>query len=227
MLVNDPKNLIGISRSTPAGHLVNGHPSNGYVGHPVNGYMVAGPLTTGHPGHLMTGYVSAGSSGSHGGYSSTGYSSTHSSSSGSYGRTQAALKKPPFAAKPSMPNYVSPKGPDKQPKIPLQSYAATKPSQPYQVQDARARDSSDGKDQRRGIPEHYVSGLSTSVWNCGPDTPAIQISHLPSTPSVPCKDPPNEFATPAKRNSGRPSNLKIQPERVSIFYLMCLSLCAI
>lgn len=213
VLVNDPKNLIGISRSTPV-------PSNG--GPPVNGYMVAGHLTTGHPGHLMTtGYGYS----SHAGYASAGYSS--SLGIGSYGRNPAALKKPPpFAAKPSMPNC--PKGPDKQ-KIPLQSYTANKASHPsgtYQVQDSSTWDV---KDQRR-LPNNASvdNGLSTSapIWNCVPDTPAIQISpfHLP--PSVLCQDAPAkqaqipaaaniEFATPAKRNSGRPSNLKIIPDKVS------------
>lgn len=289
VLVSDPKNLIGISRSNPpAVHLVNGHPSNGYVAGHQPGYMVAGHMTSGQlQGHQMTGYMSSGSSGysSQGssGYSSThsGYSSTHSSSSGmssslSYGRTQAALKKPPFAngaiqAKPSMPNYISPKGPDKRSsyKIPLQSSytsspAAMKPSHlsglpqlPYQMQEIRIRDLApwEGKDQRKlnisvsnASVENYVNmnvvninGLSTSasMWNCGPDTQAIQTTtpfHLPSsaTSSVPCKEaakhgqipslmiPPAttpaakiESATPAKRNCGRPSNLKIQPERVS------------
>ncbi|CAL1294410.1 unnamed protein product [Larinioides sclopetarius] len=273
VLVNDPKNLIGISRSTSSsGHQMNGHPSNGYSssGHAVNGYsMSSGGHST--ASHQTSGY----SSNSHAG---TGHGS---SASGHYSRTPA-VKKPPYVVngagvpKTSMPNYISPKAPDKR-----QGYRPDKPgyykpespaaasktfhssnSQPYHGQDSRPKDpASWDKDQRRtnssqplavNINVNVESStnltinninvnnntISTSApnWNCGAETPAVQIApfHLPSsaTPSVPAKNTANygqtstsysstpstakhetQSSTPTKRNLLRPSSLKIQPEK--------------
>ncbi|GBM32944.1 hypothetical protein AVEN_268863-1 [Araneus ventricosus] len=162
VLVNDPKNLIGISRSTSnSGHQMNGHPSNGYSssGHAVNGYsMSSGGHST--ASHQTSGY----SSNSHAG---TGHGS---SASGHYSRT-TAVKKPPYVVngagvpKTSMPNYISPKAPDKRQGYnrpdksgyykPESPAAAPKTfhssnSQPYHGQDSRPKDpASWDKDQRR------------------------------------------------------------------------------
>ncbi|GFS77861.1 hypothetical protein NPIL_168011 [Nephila pilipes] len=288
VLVNDPKNLIGISRSNSSSHLMNGHPSNGYQssGHAVNGYsMSSGGHST--ASHQNSGYSSNSHSGS-------GHGSSGIATAGllPYNRPPIVKKPPPpyvvnggGVQKSIMPNYISPKAPDKRqsynrpdkvghykPDSPAaavaKNYHSSNTQQlPYYGQDNRPKDpASWDKDQRRTNstnPSQPVAvnisvnvesstnltinninvnnnSISTSapIWNCGPDTPAVQIApfHLPSsaTPSNPAKIAPSygqtstsysnplsikhetQNNTPAKRNQLRPSSLKLQPERKSI-----------
>ncbi|GFY73294.1 uncharacterized protein TNIN_428293 [Trichonephila inaurata madagascariensis] len=286
VLVNDPKNLIGISRSNSSSHLMNGHPSNGYQssGHSVNGYsMSSGGYSA--TSHQNSGYSSNFHSG--GGHGSSGVAAMGHSS---YNRPPIVKKPPPYIVngggiqKPTMPNYISPKAPDKRPSYnrldksghykpdspaaaPVaKPYHSTSTQQvPYYGQDNRPKDpASWDKDQRRTngtatnptnpsqpvavsinvnldsstnltINNINVSNTTSApIWNCGPDTPAVQVApfHLPSnaTPSNPkiaagygqtstsysnplATKHENQNNTPAKRNTLRPSSLKLQPER--------------
>ncbi|KAF8790440.1 AF4/FMR2 family member 3-like isoform X1 [Argiope bruennichi] len=163
VLVNDPKNLIGISRiSSSSGHQMNGHPSNGYSS---SSYAVSGySMSSG--GHQTASHQTSGYSSNN--YAGSGYGS---SALGHYNRAPAVKKPPPYvvngacAPKTSMPNYISPKAPDKRQGYnrpektgyykPESPAAAPKTfhssnSQPYHGQDSRPKDhASWDKDQRR------------------------------------------------------------------------------